>query len=189
MPATARPILKRSRQGVLGSIDLSWSVSKELPYFIAVYGSEGTILVGWRSSLAIWLLVCGNGVTLTVRWREMAIQAPQRKGVARTAQRVWVIQADREIAGVVVNEVHGDHLLLDTVAVAPGAQGRGYGALLLARAEDDARELGLSEVRLVTNQAMTENQTFYPRHGYTETARRRQDGYDRVFYAKKLGAQ
>jgi N-acetylglutamate synthase-like GNAT family acetyltransferase len=104
------------------------------------------------------------------------------------SSRVWVIEADREIAGVVVNEVHDDHLLLDTVAVAPGAQGRGYGALLLARADDDARELGLSEVRLVTNQAMTENQTFYPRHGYTETARRRQDGYDRVFYAKKLAA-
>jgi predicted dehydrogenase len=40
----------RSRKGVLGSIDLSWSVSKELPYFIAVYGSEGTVLVGWRES-------------------------------------------------------------------------------------------------------------------------------------------
>ena len=33
---------------------------------------------------------------------------------------------------------------------------------------------------------MTENQTFYPRHGYVETARGRQDGYDRVFYAKKV---
>jgi predicted dehydrogenase len=40
----------RSREGVLGSIDLSWSVSKELPYFIAVYGAAGTILVGWRES-------------------------------------------------------------------------------------------------------------------------------------------
>jgi predicted dehydrogenase len=40
----------RSRDGVLASIDLSWSVSKELPYFIAVYGSNGTILVGWRES-------------------------------------------------------------------------------------------------------------------------------------------
>jgi predicted dehydrogenase len=40
----------RSTGGVLGSIDLSWSVSKELPYFIAVYGSSGTILVGWRES-------------------------------------------------------------------------------------------------------------------------------------------
>jgi predicted dehydrogenase len=40
----------RSESGVLASIDLSWSVSKELPYFIAVYGSAGTLLVGWRES-------------------------------------------------------------------------------------------------------------------------------------------
>ncbi|QDS99004.1 Gfo/Idh/MocA family protein [Adhaeretor mobilis] len=40
----------RSRSGVLASIDLSWSVSKELPYFIAVYGSAGTLLVGWQES-------------------------------------------------------------------------------------------------------------------------------------------
>ena len=117
---------------------------------------------------------------------------------ARSFRRVR--RSDRQTTGVgprragsalvvVVNEVHDDHLLLDTVAVAPGAQGRGYGAVLLARAEDDARELGLSEVRLLTNLAMTENQTFYPRHGYIETARGRQDGYDRVFYAKKIAAQ
>jgi N-acetylglutamate synthase-like GNAT family acetyltransferase len=103
---------------------------------------------------------------------------------AVTSSRVWVIDADGEIAGVVVNEAHADHLLLDTVAVAPGAQGHGYGAVLLARAEDDARELGLPEVRLVTNLAMTENQTFYPRHGYVETGRGREDGYDRIFYTK-----
>ncbi|MET0475969.1 MAG: GNAT family N-acetyltransferase [Mycobacterium sp.] len=109
-------------------------------------------------------------------------------GVAVASSRVWVIDADGEIAGVVVNEAHDDHLLLDTVAVAPGAQGHGYGALLLARAEDDARELGLPEVRLLTNEAMTENQVFYPRHGYVETGRGRQDGYDRVFYAKRVAA-
>ncbi|MCA9257627.1 MAG: Gfo/Idh/MocA family oxidoreductase, partial [Planctomycetales bacterium] len=40
----------RSTDGVLASVDLSWSVSKELPYFIAVYGSGGTLLVGWRES-------------------------------------------------------------------------------------------------------------------------------------------
>lgn len=108
---------------------------------------------------------------------------------AVASSRVWVIEADGKVAGVVVNEVHDDHLLLDTIAVAPGAQGCGYGALLLARAEDDARELGLSEVRLLTNQAMTENQSFYPRHGYIETARGQQDGYDRVFYAKKIAGQ
>ncbi len=40
----------RSQSGVLGSIDLSWSVNKEQPYFIAIYGSAGTLLVGWRES-------------------------------------------------------------------------------------------------------------------------------------------
>jgi Transposase Tn5 dimerisation domain/Transposase DNA-binding len=34
--------------------------------------------------------------TLTVRRREMAIQAPQRKGVARGEQQVWVVQAREE---------------------------------------------------------------------------------------------
>ncbi|MCA9237907.1 MAG: Gfo/Idh/MocA family oxidoreductase [Planctomycetales bacterium] len=52
--------------GVMASIDLSWSVSKELPYYIAVYGSAGTLLVGWRESKyrrsgdADWT-VFGNG--------------------------------------------------------------------------------------------------------------------------------
>ena len=102
------------------------------------------------------------------------------------SSRVWVLESDGEIAGVVVNEEHDDHLLLDTIAVAPDAQGHGYGALLLARAGDDARELGLPEVRLYTNEAMTENQAFYPRFGFIEMARGREDGYDRVFYGKTL---
>jgi N-acetylglutamate synthase-like GNAT family acetyltransferase len=107
---------------------------------------------------------------------------------AVASSRVWVVEANGGVAGFVLDEVHDNHMFLDTVAVAPGAQGHGFGALLLARVEDDARELGLSEVRLLTNLAMTENQTFYPRHGYVETARGRQDGYDRVFYVKRIAA-
>jgi predicted dehydrogenase len=63
-----------SRAGVLGSIDLSWSVSKELPYFIAIYGSGGTILVGWRESKfrrtgdAEWTLF-GNGYDKVAAFR------------------------------------------------------------------------------------------------------------------------
>lgn len=87
----------------------------------------------------------------------MLAEYPQ---VVATA-RVWVLEADGRIVGALVNEVRDDHLLLDTIAVAPRTQGRGYGALLLARAEEDARELGLPEVRLYTHLKMTENQTFY----------------------------
>lgn len=46
---TAR-IFVRNHSGVLGSIDLSWTINKELPAFINIYGSEGTISVGWRES-------------------------------------------------------------------------------------------------------------------------------------------
>lgn len=40
----------QSVSGVVGSIDLSWSIDKELPGYLNIYGSEGTIVVGWRES-------------------------------------------------------------------------------------------------------------------------------------------
>ncbi len=36
--------------GVMGAADLSWSIDKELETFLRIYGSAGTILVGWRES-------------------------------------------------------------------------------------------------------------------------------------------
>lgn len=36
--------------GVMGSIDLSWSMNKEQPAFLSIYGSQGTVLVGWKES-------------------------------------------------------------------------------------------------------------------------------------------
>jgi ribosomal protein S18 acetylase RimI-like enzyme len=101
----------------------------------------------------------------------------------------WVAEADGEIVGLLVLVVHPDHLLLENVAVRPAAQGRGVGARLLALAEDEARARGLDEVRLYTNEAMTENLAYYPRHGYTETHRAEQDGFRRVFFAKHLAGR
>ena len=43
-------LFARSKLEVLASIDLSWSVSKEQPYYLAIYGSAGTLLVGWKES-------------------------------------------------------------------------------------------------------------------------------------------
>ena len=40
----------RSQSGVMGTVDLSWSINKELPHYISVYGSEGAIVVGWKQS-------------------------------------------------------------------------------------------------------------------------------------------
>ena len=38
------------RNGVLGTADLSWTVSKDNDYYIKVYGSQGTLRVGWKNS-------------------------------------------------------------------------------------------------------------------------------------------
>lgn len=43
-------ILARVRDGALGHIDLSWSMNKDLGYYIKVYGSLGTVWVGWKDS-------------------------------------------------------------------------------------------------------------------------------------------
>lgn len=99
---------------------------------------------------------------------------------------VWVLLDDGHLVGSLVTCVLDDHLLLDAIAVAPQAQGRGYGALLMRRAEDDAHDAGRTEVRLYTNAAMTENIAMYPRFGYVETHRAGQDGFRRVFFSKRL---
>jgi N-acetylglutamate synthase-like GNAT family acetyltransferase len=101
---------------------------------------------------------------------------------------VWVLAHEGKLLGSLTTVVMDDHLFLDSIAVAPDAQGCGYGALLLRRAEDDAREAGMTEVRLYTNAAMTENLALYPRFGYVETHRGGQDGFRRVFFTKKLGS-
>lgn len=40
----------RSVSGIDGAIDLSWSINKELDRYISLYGSAGTVVVGWKES-------------------------------------------------------------------------------------------------------------------------------------------
>lgn len=100
--------------------------------------------------------------------------------------RVWVVDEDGLLDAVMVLHEHSDHLLVDVIAVDPAAQGRGVGTMLLDRAEAAARDLGLTELRLYTNEAMTENLLFYPRRGFEETGRRTEDGFRRVYYRKAV---
>jgi GNAT superfamily N-acetyltransferase len=102
------------------------------------------------------------------------------------AGHAWVAVENNRVIGFVVVAPQPDHLLLENVAVSPAAQGRGDGARLLAVAEEEARRLGLSEIRLFANEAMTENLAYYPRHGYIETHRAEQDGFRRVYFSKYL---
>ncbi len=99
--------------------------------------------------------------------------------------QAWVLEDEGRLAGVLVLEdVSGGALLLDNVAVAPSAQGKGYGRALVAFAEVEARRRGHGEVRLYTHVLMTENQALYGRLGFRETGRVSEKGYERVYMAK-----
>ena len=102
------------------------------------------------------------------------------------AGRTSVIEADGKVAGVIVLIPGGDHLLVENVAVSPRMQGRGLGRELMAFAERRAAELGMAELRLYTNQLMTENIALYPALGYTETGRRVEDGFARIYFSKRI---
>lgn len=101
---------------------------------------------------------------------------------------VWVGCQGGHVVGLLVLIAMPDHLLLENVAVDPPTLGTGVGARLLTVAEQQAGQLGLHEVRLYTNEAMTENLAYYPRHGYVETHRGEEDGFRRVYFSKKLSA-
>lgn len=100
---------------------------------------------------------------------------------------IFVADDAGKLTGVIVLVAMANYLLVENIAVDPDRQRTGIGRTLLAHAEQHARGLGLDEIRLYTNAAMTENVSFYPRLGYQEYDRRSQDDFNRVFFRKHLG--
>jgi ribosomal protein S18 acetylase RimI-like enzyme len=74
-------------------------------------------------------------------------------------------------AALIEMQVLPDHLLIVNVAVHPDRHGQGLGGRLLRHAEEVARGLGLSEMRLYTNARMETNITLYESRGYRITSR------------------
>ncbi len=119
--------------------------------------------------------------------RQPAPMTADYLAAARRGQ-AWIATEDGQAVGFIILIPQSGYLLVENVAVLPAAQGRGIGARLLALAEERAHSLRLPEIRLYTNEAMTENLAYYPRHGYTETHRAQQDGFHRVYFRKRLGS-
>ncbi|KAK7937405.1 Acetyltransferase [Apiospora aurea] len=78
-------------------------------------------------------------------------------------------------------------LKINNLVVDPGSQGRGYGRVLMGFAEELARTRGRDELTLFTNEMMWENVGLYTKLGFTETGRKVEDGYERVYFYKALG--
>lgn len=92
-------VFVRSVNGVMGSIDLSWSINKELDSYINIYGSHGSISVGWkeskyRQSASRDWVVFGRGYNKTQAFRS------QLNNFARTTrgEEMLLITAEDAIA-------------------------------------------------------------------------------------------
>lgn len=114
--------------------------------------------------------------------------APMHADFATQIVNGWVFVATGEagLAGYVVFYFEGDHAHIENVAVLPEFSGNGIGKRLIEHAERVAKEAGYAAVELYTNEAMTENLAMYPKLGYIEVGRRREDGFNRVFFRKQV---
>ena len=102
------------------------------------------------------------------------------------AGEVYVCEEEGARLGLIVMRGAADHLHVDILAVLPAAQHRGTGQQMMRFAEGEALKLGLPTVRLYTNTTMTETRRFYLRLGYRQVDARCEDGFDRVFFEKRL---
>lgn len=115
-------IFVRSESGVMGSIDLSWSLNKQLPTYINIYGDQGTVVVGWkeskyrRSSDQDWI-VFGNGYNKT---QAFSAQLDNFAGAIR-GDEVLLIKPEDALASVSVVEAAYDAMWRDAWVPVPGA--------------------------------------------------------------------
>jgi len=102
------------------------------------------------------------------------------------AGRVHCLCDDEGVAGFTVLIPEESRFMLDNVAVADRARGRGYGRALMAFAEDAARQAGYRAITLYTHEKMHENRALYARLGYRETGLIREKGFARIYMEKSV---
>lgn len=85
--------------------------------------------------------------------------------------------------GVIIDK--DDGLWLETIAVADGYRGQGIGTKLLAEIERYIAQRAHS-YQLYTNEKMTQNIDWYLRLGFTITAVKEEEGFQRIYFKKEL---
>ncbi|WP_256752276.1 GNAT family N-acetyltransferase [Mesorhizobium sp. Mes31] len=129
-----------------------------------------------RAAYAKWVPVIGR--------EPLPMRADYDKAVAGHPFDL-AVEEDR-IVGMIETMLAEDHLWIENVCVAPLAQGRGIGRLLLEQAERRAIEADRSELRLLTNGAFEANVSLYKRHGYVIDREEPFMGGMTVYMSKKL---
>ncbi len=103
------------------------------------------------------------------------------------AGQIWVAVDSSDLVGYVVYYPDGAAMHLENVAVVPELAGCGLGRRLIGHVESEAVRLELAAVELYTNAKMWENLDLYPHLGYDLVERKAQDGFDRIFFRKRVG--
>ncbi len=108
-------VTAKSESGAVGRMDLSWSINKQCDDYIAVYGSKGTLRVGWKASLykqtgnADWVKF-GNGYNKVQAFRD---QIENFSAAVQGLERLLIDSTDA-IASVRV--IHAGYEALETGA-------------------------------------------------------------------------
>ncbi|MGC8475373.1 MAG: GNAT family N-acetyltransferase [Acetobacteraceae bacterium] len=129
-----------------------------------------------RAAYARWVPLLG---------REPAPMTADYPGLI-AAGAVSLLEDSGVLLGVLVLITEPDALMVENVAVAPAAQRRGLGAMLLDEADRVARAAGRDRMRLYTNAAMGANIAYYARRGFVETRRVTEHGLHRVYMERRL---
>lgn len=129
-----------------------------------------------RSAYGKWVPVIGR--------EPLPMRADYEKAVAEHPFDLAIEEG--RIVGMIETMLADDHLWIENICVAPEAQGRGIGQLLLERAERKAIEAGHRELRLLTNGAFEANVSLYKWHGYTIDREEPFMGGMTVYMSKKL---
>ena len=114
-------------------------------------------------------------------WRDIKC-ATVRKELAEHAQDCFVAEIDGRVVGYVTTVVQrpASRGWIPNLAVAADCQGLGVGRLLLERALEHFRSLGLAQAKIETMASNAAGQHLYPSLGFREVARQ-------IHYVMALG--
>ncbi|MGV3683734.1 MAG: GNAT family N-acetyltransferase [Acidovorax sp.] len=109
-----------------------------------------------RAAYAKWVPVIGR--------EPLPMKADYEAAVRE--HRVDLLHVDGVLAGLIEMIPEPQWLLIENLAVAPAFQGRGCARILLAQAEQTAKVLQLTGLRLFTNKQFASNVALYLHHGF-----------------------
>ena len=98
---------------------------------------------------------------------------------------IFTVKMTKKFVGFAIIQQKDDGYWLETIAVLPDYSGQGIGSRLIDQIETYLLPLA-THYQLYTNEVMREAQNWYRKLGFQETDRRMCNGFQRIYYQKKL---